>query len=175
MLYSTRGSWETLIIPLVEAGYAVLSVDLRGHGETGGTVDWKLADQDIQNWIDWLSQQPGIDPNGINLIGASIGGNLALRGIAANEQIVTSIALSPGLDYQGVTTEDVMKGLPRPIFLAVAQDDGSASSVKKLAGMVGGAGLVRYYTGSRHGTQLLNVPDLIPTMIFWLDLYNQAN
>ena len=173
MLYSTRQSWQPLVAPLLEAGYAVLAVDLRGHGETGGAADWALADQDTLAWIAWLRQLPGIDPARINLVGSSIGANLALRAAAADDDIETVLALSPGLDYQGVTTEAAMAKIRRPVFIAVAQVDGSTNSVKKLAGLIQGEGLVRYYNGSRHGTQFLNVPEVVALMVAWLDLYNQ--
>ena len=66
-----------------------------------------------------------------------------------------------------------MAKIRRPVFIAVAQMDGSANSVKKLAGLIRGEGLVRYYNGSRHGTQFLNVPEVVALMMAWLDLYNQ--
>jgi acetyl esterase/lipase len=172
MYGSTRQSWESLIPPLIEAGYAALAVDLRGHGETGGRADWKITGDDVLACLDWLRQQGGIDPAKINLIGASIGANLALRALAADEAVVTVIALSPSLNLYDLATEDAVKQSRRPIFLTVAQGDGPAADVKKLAGWIKGEGLVRYYKGSRHGVSLLVLPDLIPTMVFWLDLYN---
>ncbi|MBL8153049.1 MAG: alpha/beta fold hydrolase [Anaerolineae bacterium] len=172
MYGSTRQSWKSLIPALTEAGCAALAVDLRGHGETGGRADWKVTGDDVLVCLDWLRQQDGIDPAKISVIGASIGANLALRTMAADEAIVTVIALSPSLNLYDLATEDAVKQTQRPIFLAVAQNDGPAGDVKTLAGWIKGEGLVRYYKGSRHGVSLLVLPDLIPTMVFWLNIYN---
>jgi alpha-beta hydrolase superfamily lysophospholipase len=174
MYNDSRQAWADLVDPLLDAGYAVLAIDLRGHGDTGGARDWELAQQDTQAWVDWLRTQPGVDPARISLIGGSIGSNLALRGMAADEAIVTAIALSPGLDYYGVTTEDAVTAIRGPIFIATALLDGQSSAgVKILAGKVKGDALIRYYSGFMHGTDLLAVPDMIPLIISWLDLYNQ--
>jgi pimeloyl-ACP methyl ester carboxylesterase len=99
---SNRQSWEPLIGPLLEAGFNVLTVDLRAHGETGGARDWEAALEDVQTWLDWLREQPTVRDSGIATVGASIGSNLALVGCANDPTCVTAIALSPGVDYFGI-------------------------------------------------------------------------
>lgn len=44
------------ILPLIEAGYTVISIDQRGHGESGGTVrvmDPDYAGEDLVQIVDW--------------------------------------------------------------------------------------------------------------------------
>lgn len=176
MLNSSRIMWRLLIPPLTEAGYAVLAVDMRGHGDTRGARDWPLAEQDVQAWLDWLRAQDGVDPARLNVVGASIGANLALRSMANDPALVTAVALSPGLDYRGVTTEDALATIGRrPVYLVVGQGDrSSADSVRALAGQLAGEGLVRFYDSFEHGTSLLLEQDtLAPSIVHWLEGYNR--
>lgn len=163
MLGSLRSAWRPLIPVLVdEYNFAVLNIDLRGHGETGGERDWTLAETDVQTAIDWLREQEGVDPGRISLVGASIGSNLAIRGWANDAEIATVVALSPGLDYRGVTTEDAVANNPeRPIMLVASRDDiFSADSVNQLYAVTEGYTQLRMYAGSRHGTNLFNDEDI---------------
>ncbi len=179
MLGSNKEAWgigTDLIAQMLDAGYVVVAVDMRGHGATGGAQDWPLAEGDVQTWIDWLRAQPGIDPARINLVGGSIGSNLALRGMLNDEEIVTAVALSPGLNYRNVITEGIMPDLgDRPVMLVAATGDGqSISAVKSLITEARSASLLKLYTGSGHGTSLLTTEtDLVPLIIYWLDSHNQ--
>jgi pimeloyl-ACP methyl ester carboxylesterase len=172
---ASKTSWGPLIPALYDAGYTLLAVDLRGHGETGGSLDWPLAEQDTQTWLDWLREQPGVDPERLSIIGSSIGSNLALRGMADDERVVTAVAISPGLDYYGVTTQDAIETIgQRPVFLATAQrDTQSSAGVKTLATVVQGDALVRIYRGNAHGVSLFSQGDFIPMIVSWLDTHNR--
>ncbi len=157
MLSSQRSAWEPLLPVLVdEYQFAVLNVDMRGHGETGGSREWALAEDDLQLWIDWLRQQDGVDPDAISLVGASIGSNMAIRGWANDQNVVTAVALSPGLDYQGVTTADAVEAnSERPIMLVAARNDrASAAAINDLYDLTEGYAVVRMYDGRLHGTNM---------------------
>lgn len=155
MLSSNRRAWDSLIPSLTEQGFAVLAIDMRGHGATRGGSDWTLAEDDVQVLIDWLREQ-GAEQ--VAIVGASIGSNLALRGAANDEQVVTAVALSPGLEYRGVTTEDALTLIgERPVLLvAERKDTYSAVSVTQLFSLSEGQIQVRLGTGRRHGTEMLD-------------------
>lgn len=166
MLGSDRSAWEPLIPALVsDYGLNLLNLDMRGHGDTGGDREWDLAEQDVQTVIDWLREQDGVDPERIAIVGASIGSNLAIRGWANDEGVATAVALSPGLDYRGVTTlEPVTENSGRPLLLVASRSDtASARAVIELFGETAGDASVRLFDGSRHGTQLLDKETLAPT------------
>jgi dienelactone hydrolase len=79
---------------------------------------------DVNAAVDWLLDQPGIDKNRVGIIGASVGANIVLRYAAVNDELAAIVALSPGLVYRGVRTDDVIgKIANRPLRLLVAQDD----------------------------------------------------
>lgn len=175
MFGGSRRDWQPLIPALTGAGYRVLTVDLRGHGETGGRRDWQAAVTDVQTWLDWMHSQPSILPDKIAIVGASIGSNLALVGCANDDACVTAVALSPGLNYFGVTTSDAMEGLSRRSALLVASqtDSPSGDSVKTLAALAEGEVGLQLYRGGTHGTLLLisQGKTLIPLITNWLDIH----
>ena len=176
MYRSVRQSWKEFIPELTKAGYSVLNVDLRGHGATGGKTNWPLAITDVQTWLDWLQTQPNIRANSISVIGASVGSNLALIGCANDKDCVTAIALSPGSDYFGLRPKDsITDGLKdRSALLVASQKDGqSATGVKQLALTATGELGVQLYSGSLHGTNILNSKAykerLTTLMLDWLN------
>lgn len=172
MLGSQRSAWDPIIPALLEAGFNVLAIDLRGHGETGGGIDWEAATTDVQTWLDWLREQPNVRPEAISTVGGSIGSNLALIGCALDEQCVTAVALSPGTDYYGLLPLDTFAELRnRSVFLIAAHSDGySASSVREMTSEFRGEIGVRLYRGGTHGTEFFGViPDtIIPLIVDWL-------
>ncbi|HEX3049449.1 MAG TPA: alpha/beta fold hydrolase [Aggregatilineaceae bacterium] len=178
MMDNTISSWNYtgMVDGLYNAGYAVLVVDQRGGGETGGEADWVLAVEDVQTWIDWLREQPGVDPERINLVGGSIGGMMALYGMMNDEEVAATVALSPAVEYDtlnAVTAVDEIRR--RPLYLVAAQADGAFTrGVREMAAVVDGDAVIQFYKGSGHGTGLFFThPDLAPAIIRWLDLQNK--
>lgn len=167
MMNRTRADYTSLAKALHERGVAVLSVDLRGHGEStqkaGKTLKWGDFEKseylgmivDIEAAAKWLGEQKGVDPKRIGIVGASIGANAALNYAADHAEVKTVVLLSPGLDYHGVKTEDAMKRYgDRPVFLAASKaDEQSAGATEKLHGL--GASkdkVLKMYDGDAHGT-----------------------
>ena len=166
-----RSDYLPIIPALMDSGYAVLTVDLRAHGETGGGRDWDLAIEDTQYWLDWLSEQESVDASRIATIGGSIGSNLALIGCANDDNCLTAIALSPGEDYFGVMPGDsLVNGLNA--FLVASHDDRqSAESIRAFFTDETGYVSSRMYPGRAHGTQLFSseLESISNAIIAWLD------
>jgi pimeloyl-ACP methyl ester carboxylesterase len=172
MLGRDRTTWQPLIRPLHEAGFVTLAVDMRGHGATGGERDWEKAEDDIQTWLDWLKSQPNV--GAVFIVGASVGGNLALIGCANDPECGTVVALSPGLDFRGVMPETaVVEGLlDRAALLVAAHGDTySADSVRQMATNSRGEIGLRIYRDGAHGTNMFTADyqDRVITLIVnWL-------
>lgn len=49
-----RTQWAAAARTLVERGYRTLRIDLRGHGESGGTADLAAADRDVEGAYRYL-------------------------------------------------------------------------------------------------------------------------
>jgi pimeloyl-ACP methyl ester carboxylesterase len=174
MLYSDRSQWGSFPQLLAESGYGVLSVDLRGHGETGGTIDWDLAANDLEQIWNYLISRPEIDQNRTAMIGASIGANLALVGGSNEESIITVVMLSPGLNYAGVKTEPALISFgDRPVLIVASQEDTyAADSSVALDKAANGESRLILYDGAGHGTYMFEAePDLSEKIIGWLDDY----
>ena len=160
MLNSSRAAWDPLIPDLHDAGYAILNIDMRGHGESGGTRDWDETINDVAvGWVGWLSENAHIGDEGLAIIGGSIGANVALISCARVEICRGAIALSPGLNYRGVKPESALvDGLvDRAALLVAAQADGSSSTaIRQMFLNAKGDVTARMYRGRAHGTRLFD-------------------
>ncbi len=83
---------------LAQQGYGVLLYDLRGHGESGGTMrayGWQDAN-DVNGALDYLQTRADVDQTRIGILGFSIGGQIAIRAAAQNQRLKAVIADDPG-------------------------------------------------------------------------------
>ena len=161
---------------LTASGYAVLALDMRGHGESGSDQDWTKAGDDLQRVWAYFTGLENVDAKRTAVIGASIGSNMALRTGADEPAIKTVALLSPGLDYRGVTTEEAMTQFgQRPILIVASEEDSySANSSRTLAEIAQGEIVLQLYDGAGHGTNMINrQPDLTDLLLDWLDQHLQ--
>lgn len=108
----------SLAIKLAHEGYAVLTIDQRGIGETGG--DAPSLEEDMSAYlngnyaaqhfmvadalaaINILKKQDAVNPNKIIVMGESLGGRVALMAAAIDKGISGAIAISTaGFHYSG--------------------------------------------------------------------------
>lgn len=171
MIYGKREQWNPLIPALVEGGYSVLALDMRGHGKTGGEMDWDQAVDDLQRALDYLTQRPEVDPERLGILGASMGANMAMVTAAARSDVQSAALLSPGVSLFGVSIDDDLPQYgPRPLLIVASQgDDYAARSAEKLAGLAEGDVELKLYPGAGHGTNMFAQEDLVPLIIRWLD------
>ena len=188
----SRDGWNTLAPVLQRNGIAVLTIDLRGHGQSNRRItargpelvdfhnlaarDFPAMLLDINAAMEWLLEQPGIDHKHIGLIGADIGANLALRYAMVNDEIAALVLFSPGINYRGVRTDDAMKKIgPVPLRIVVSQlENFSFESAKRLVeirkdeGHADGQELI-VCTGNLFGMELVKgVKELPGRLIPWL-------
>lgn len=172
MLGRSKDEWSALADRIQDAGATVLALDLRGHGSSGGNgATLAPMASDVRAALDWLSARPGVRPDSLAIVGASLGANLAAV-VAADATAVRGVALlSPSLDYRGVRVDRavVRKLGDRPVWLAASTDDPYAlRTVKELASGTGPR--EQRLSGARaHGTALLSSdPDLARALVDWL-------
>jgi pimeloyl-ACP methyl ester carboxylesterase len=172
-LYTTRHSWEPQVIPaLLWAGYNVLAVDVRGHGQTGGFVDWNKAVQDIQVWFDWLRAN---NLGAVVTMGSSMGSALALVGCGNDPLCLGAIAISPGWNYYGVNVEETFAVLldTRPVLIVYAQNDHWPSvGVPQMLDVATNDVQVITLPGNGHGMDLFTRVDTpLPQILAWLAVH----
>jgi dienelactone hydrolase len=107
----TRDSWKDVATQLASAGINVLTVDVRGHGDSGGKYDsWSDPDkegaksrwrEDLEAVFQFLTSQPGVDRNVIGLGGAGVlGVNDAAEAGRHHAGQVKSLALLSGETFR---------------------------------------------------------------------------
>ncbi len=173
MLNSNRAAYDSLIPDLRAAGYAILNIDMRGHGDSGGARHWDAIIADMQDWIDWLATEGHLNEAGLAFIGGSIGANVALIACAENEICRGAVALSPGLDYRGVKPEAALvDGLAdrRALLVASQVDASSSTAIRQMFLNAKGDVTARLYPGRAHGTRLFDseYDSLSRLILVWL-------
>ncbi|MCH7768843.1 MAG: alpha/beta fold hydrolase [Nitrospinae bacterium] len=180
MLNRTRSDWADFALALAQTDYAVLAIDLRGHGESTREVgswreftpaDFRAMVRDVEAAHEYLQDTPEADSERLAVIGASIGANVALLYGSRDPSVKTLVLLSPGLDYRGVTTAEAMKTYGgRPVLIAASREDAySAQSSSTLDSLARGRHRLILYNGAGHGTRMFRkVPELKTTLLEWL-------
>jgi fermentation-respiration switch protein FrsA (DUF1100 family) len=87
---------------LLEAGYAVLLPDARGHGESGGQViSYGVREaEDVRRWSDWLlARVPGARLYGL---GASMGAAVLLQSLAVEPHFRAVVAECPFVNFRQI-------------------------------------------------------------------------
>jgi alpha-beta hydrolase superfamily lysophospholipase len=189
MLGRDRNDWNTFASTLSNSsnGYIVLSLDLRGHGQSinqnGKTIsfqsftpdDFNKMVLDVKAAKQFLVTQKGINSNKIAIVGASIGANIALKYAVLDPSIKAVVLLSPGLDYKGVRTSDAITKFKNPIYIAASGKDSIAGSdPQTLCNMINcGDKLKVYQDSNSHGTDMFLDSSLNPPLgsliISWLN------
>jgi predicted acyl esterase len=86
---------ETQLVP---QGFAALTFDARGHGQSEGlvSIDGPREIQDVRELFNWLAAQPGINEQRIGAFGYSYGGGAILRATAEG---VPFAAIEPAIAW----------------------------------------------------------------------------
>ena len=102
-----RAVWADLESRLLSDGWAVMTLDLRGHGSSTirnnepiePTEAWRSDPQqfplDLEPAMDWLKTQPRLDSTRLAVIGSGLGANLALVASGRYPEVATTIAINP--------------------------------------------------------------------------------
>ncbi|MCI0329425.1 MAG: lysophospholipase [candidate division Zixibacteria bacterium] len=162
-----RKSWGDFPKKLSAAGYAVLAMDQRGHGESVWqgkkkkiyskftNSEFAKMVTDLDTAIAVLAKQKKVDVARVAVLGASIGANVAVVYASGHPAVRAVALLSPGLDYRGITTSEAAAAYgDRPALVVAAKSDGySAHSAGKLAEKMGTSATLKIYAGKEHGTR----------------------
>lgn len=167
MLNRDRHTWDKFAGELQDNGYAVLSFDSRGHGQStrqGGSErlwidfsydDFRDMEMDLKAAHSFLN---GMGSERVSIIGASIGANTALVYSDNNEDIDSLVLLSPGLNYRTVSTANIQN--PLPTLLVAGEKDPPAMEGVNVIKANSPESQVKLYPGQLHGTEILEGTDL---------------
>ena len=180
-----KGTWGDMPKQLVQEGFAVVAIDLRGHGETinpAGRVaaldDLEEADylamvNDIRAAHGLLEARTAVDADRVAVVGASIGANLAIIYASQDSRVRTAVALSPGLNYMGLQPLNYLEAYSRrALYMVVATGDEYSyrSCLEIEAKAKADPASIRSFDGKDHGTDLLEAHRGLDTTIVtgWL-------
>jgi uncharacterized protein len=89
---------------LASEGYGVLLIDMPGHGESSGHVDWSDGGRSaLVAALDFLSIQPDVDPGRLGALGTSMGGFTVAQVAATDERLKAVALLGAPPDQEEVT------------------------------------------------------------------------
>jgi uncharacterized protein len=87
-------------------GWAALSFDQRGHGESGDEMSPAAID-DPARMAGFLAETEGVDPGRVCARGSSMGGFMAIHAAAASDALAGAITICPAGEH------DLLRGLRR--------------------------------------------------------------
>ena len=174
-----RKVWDDLATRLATAGLSVMTVDLRGYGDSSGTPVGKLTPEesnvvfnqkfptDVETAYQYLVSQTEVAHNAIVVGGASCGVNQAVHVAANHPEVKALLLLSEGTDSSG---RQFLRSSPNmPVFMASADDDpdlGVTEIMQWLFSLSSNplSKFVHYPTGG-HGVEMFDAHKELPGMI----------
>lgn len=142
-----KEDWRAFARALSRAGDGYFALDLRGHGESrvtpsGETItyrklrasakgvnDYEDMTRDVEAAVSTLAAR-GVPEESIGLLGAEVGGSVAIKYAAVHQKVPFVIMLSPGLDTEEIPIVNAMrafKGRTTPILLIHSEADKHSS------------------------------------------------
>jgi dienelactone hydrolase len=174
-----RKVWDDLATRLATAGLSVMTVDLRGYGDSSGTPIDKLSPEesnivfnqkfptDVETAYQFLVSQSGVARNNIVVGGASCGVNQSVHVAANHPEVKALLLLSEGTDPSG---RQFLRSSPNiPVFMAAADDDPDFGVTEIMQWLFSFSTnplskFVHYPTGG-HGVEMFDAHKELPGMI----------
>ena len=179
-----RRQWDAFVRErLLPAGFAALTLDLRGHGaskekagaslnaEASWSSDPKQFPLDINTAIQWLKARNEVDVNRIAMIGCELGADLAFLASGKYEEVRSAVVISGDAGNAGTLAKSAPDFQPHSIlFLATQGDSQAASSAREFEKRTGFPVRVEIYENSEvRGIKILqDFPESAGLVIDWL-------
>ncbi|MFH1391156.1 MAG: alpha/beta fold hydrolase [Candidatus Diapherotrites archaeon] len=172
-----KESYNSFAQKLNEAGFTVLAIDSRGHGESmeqnGLKRNWNdFSEQDFKAMVfDEKAAKEFLQREGFVLtsaVGASIGANTVLHFSALEPSIRKVILLSPGMDYKGVQTKEVAKIVRAKVLIVASEEDSYAFGSSRALNEIIANSEIKELKGSGHGTNMFGGSQLENDLVEWL-------
>ncbi len=179
-----RSIWKEFISDhLLRNNFAVLSIDLRGHGTSVFKGNEKLSANlgwvndpsqfrfDIEAAVNWLKSHEQVDENRIAAVGADMGGNLSFMASGKYESIRSAVVISGNLELAQALAAGAENFQPHSILYLASRNDGQAAewaqSFEKLTGSP--ARVKIFENSSAHGSKILvEIPEASGLIVEWL-------
>jgi len=171
------GQWRALPHDWADAGFHVLALTYRGHGDSDAydaplanlLTDPQGAPVDVDAGLAWLLARDDVDVERIGIVGTSIGANLAVAS-SIHDLASTYVALSPRLPPSESLAASPATGMSS-VFFVSSRDDagGQAADCETMASSTSAPVDVLLVDGADHGIALLrNHPNVVEAVTSWL-------
>ena len=172
-----RKIWDGLAQQLAAAGISVVTMDLRGFGDSGGAPH-KLAETppgmekwpgDIDLAFQYLKSRPEVKPDQIGVGGGSCGVDNAVKTAMRHPEVQSLVLLAGPTDLKG---RQFLRHCKLPVFFSVADDDQYPPMVDFTQYLYAisaspGKTFAHYQTG-HHAAEIFAVhPDLPEAIVNW--------
>jgi pimeloyl-ACP methyl ester carboxylesterase len=139
-----RAVWNDFSKELLSRGWAVMALDLRGHGESlqknqrpiQASPDWRTNlhefPLDLDPALDWLKSRPRVDNSKIVVIGSDVGANLALIASGRFSEVRTVVAIKPNIEESLALAGSAQDFQPRS-SLVIVSNNSESDRVKSAA------------------------------------------
>jgi pimeloyl-ACP methyl ester carboxylesterase len=137
-----KEEWRPFARALAKAGCGYAALDMRGHGESRtnpagevitykklraikGANDYEDMTRDVEALVGSLVGQ-GVIEQSIGVMGAEVGGSIAVKYAAVHPAVPFVIMLSPGLAWQEIPLVNAVrafKGRPMPLLMIHSEAD----------------------------------------------------
>ena len=149
-------AWYPFARELADAGYAALTFDFRGYGESQESKDDSKLDDDLSAALRYMRER---GKKQVFLVGASMGGTASLI-VAGQEAIEGVISISAPSEFQGHDARKAIAEIDAPLLLIASEDDTMARiSLLELEDAAGGGAESEMYMGDEHGTDIFTGPN----------------
>lgn len=147
-----QSAWFEFAEELAANGFAALTFDFRGYGESDGKQDFAMLDDDLRAVLRYMRAR---GKESIFLVGASMGGTAALV-VAAEEPVDGVVSVSSPDNFEGQDALAAVSAINAPkLFLASTDDAAAVLSLEALRGAAGEPKAWHVFDGNDHGTDLL--------------------
>ena len=168
MYRSDRSAWRPLVSVLQDAGFAIMAIDMRGHGESIKPEDRKLEKcvrdrdpvlframhRDVFGAYRWLQQRPEVDLSRLGIVGASVGCSVALDYAVRDKSVDTIVLMTPGENYLGVDSIEDIKQYGQRAVLMLTSEEERSQGTQALSELAKQAELKTYAKTGIHGTRM---------------------
>lgn len=149
---SSRKQMDELAERLQRSGFAALSIDLRGHGESSSdgkpwaelTDDehknlWAFAPRDVEAASQWLARRKEVHSTNINIVGVRAASALATRQASRDQNVMSVVLVEPETETFGFNMKDEivdLEGLPTAI-MACKSHVATAEAIARIGNEMG--------------------------------------
>lgn len=180
----SREDLANIATRLQKSGFAVLTLDLRGHGESAtpelawSKLDaeaqkrsWAFMPRDVKAGVEFLTGQANVHSTTVSLVGQGAGCTLAARHATRDDKVRSLVLILPQAEQLGFVLSSDLEALAGlPMLIAVGKDQ--ASTAKRLSEGVaragGGESAIETSVSKIESAQLLDDTKLAGDLARWM-------